>query len=74
MYLIDQIFRLSGLDVYDKMAGLAVIEDIQISWGELDWFEYASFTFNGYNYYISLEYPMEEGSILDIVEEMILSD
>ena len=71
IHAIKKEYQLSELDVYEKMARLDVVEDIQVSWGGMDWFEYASFSFNGYNYYISLEYPMEEGSILNIVEEML---
>ena len=70
---IKKQYELENLDVYSKMTGTSTIQGIQIDWRYLGDMQYATFSYQEYDYYISLEYPMEEDSILDIVEEMFFN-
>lgn len=71
--IIKKEYQLESLEIYLQMTEISTIQDVQIDWRYVGDMQYASFSYQEYNYYISLEYPMEEDSILDIVEEMLLN-
>lgn len=70
---IQKEYQLESLDIYSQMAGIFTIQSVQVDWRDIGDVQYATFSYQEYNYYISLEYPMEEDSILDLVAEMLLS-
>ena len=70
---IKKEYQLQALEIYSQMTAISTIQGVQINWRTVADMQYATFSYQEYNYYISLEYPMEEDSILDIVEEMLLN-
>ena len=70
---IQKAYQLESVDIYSQMTGIFTIQSVQVDWRDVGDMQYATFSYQEYNYYISLEYPMEEDSILDIIEEMLLS-
>ena len=71
--IVDKKYELESLKGYAQTTEKNWISTIEISWQKQYDLSYAHFTYGDYNYYISLEYPMEEDSILDIVEEMLFN-
>ena len=70
---VEKKYQLESLQAYEQMTNTDAVADVQVDWKNAEGISYATFTYGDYNYYISLECPMEEDGILDIVEEMLLS-
>ena len=70
---IKKQYELESLNIYSQMTEKSLVIGLQVDWINAVNMQYATFSYQEYNYYISLEYPMEEDSILDIVKEMLLS-
>ena len=71
--VVKKEYQLQALEIYSQMTEISSVMDVQVDWINAVNMQYAVFSYQEYNYYISLEYPMEEDSILDIVEEMLLN-
>ena len=71
--VVKKEYKLQALEIYSQMTEISSVMDVQVDWISSVNMQYAVFSYQEYNYYISLEYPMEEDSILDIVEEMLFN-
>lgn len=73
VYAIKNQYQLAELDRYIETTEITDRYPIQVGWESTDDFSYANFSYDNYNYCVVLENPMEEGSILEIIEEMLLN-
>lgn len=69
--IISNGYQLQHLDVFENTDSVAHINDIQIDWKNARNTSYAKFKYGGYDYYVSLEYPMEPDAILDVIQELL---
>ena len=68
---VGKVYQLQSLENYDKTTETSIINSVQVDWKSTKANSYAKFSYGDYNYYVVLEYPMEEDSILDLIEEML---
>ncbi len=69
--IVNKAYQLQSLENFDKTTDISAIGSVQINWISTKNTSRAKFSYGEYNYYVMLEYPMEEDSILDIIEEML---
>lgn len=69
--IISNGYQLQDLDFFENTDSVAYINDIQIDWKNVWGMSYAKFKYGGYDYYVSLEYPMEPDAILDVIQELL---
>ena len=70
---VEKAYQLQSLENYDKTTETSIIDSVQVDWMSSKTNSRAKFSYGNYNYYMALEYPMEEDSILDLIEEMLLT-
>ena len=72
LYILEQNINLDSLALYEEACvQTAIINGISVNWFYRNRISVATFKFNGYKYYIVLDEPMDEESVLQIVEEML---
>ena len=69
--IISSGYQLQHLELFENTDSAAHINDIQIDWKTVKNTSYAKFKYGGYDYYITLEYPMESDAILDLIQELL---
>ena len=70
---VEKAYQLQSLENYNQMTEFSTINSVEIDWKSTKDISRATFSYGNYNYYMALEYPMEEDSILDLIEEMLLT-
>ena len=69
--IISSEYQLQHLELFENIDSAVHINDIQIDWKTVKNTSYAKFKYGGYDYYITLEYPMESDAILDLIQELL---
>ncbi|MBE5739718.1 MAG: hypothetical protein E7352_05700 [Clostridiales bacterium] len=69
--IVNKAYQLQSLENYDKTTEISIINSVQVDWKSTKTNSRAKFSYGDYNYYVMLEYPMEDDSILDLIEEML---
>lgn len=64
-------YQLQGLEVFQTTDSVDYVNNVQIEWKTTEDMSYAKFRHGEYDYYITLEYPMEPDSILGIIQELL---
>lgn len=71
LHVILQGYTLEDLQVYKKTNNIEEISGVEIHWASVMGYSYANFEYGAYQYFIIVEYPMAENSVLDIVNELL---
>ncbi|MBR2971049.1 MAG: hypothetical protein IKC48_04575 [Clostridia bacterium] len=73
LYIMDEHTSVDIFTFFEQSCNkTAVIGEVIINWSYRSALSTAFFKYEGYKYYIQLEFPMEEDAILKIAEAMIL--
>ena len=72
LHVILQGYTLEDLQVYKKTNNIEEISGVEIHWASVMEYSYANFEYGAYQYFIIVEYPMAENSVLDIINELLV--
>ncbi len=72
LYIIDELTTMEAFSFYeDSCNRTATIDDVPVNWYYRNRLSTAMFKYKGYKYFVVLQEPMEEESVLKIVADMI---
>ena len=71
VHTIFNDYLLESLDIYGETDKVDSINGVEIHWASVMGYSYANFEYGAYQYFIIVEYPMAENSVLDIVNELL---
>ena len=71
IHILKDGYQLDTLERYKDSPKSETISETVVLWKWTEQQSYAYFQYLGLEYYISMDYPMEETSILDIIEELL---
>lgn len=72
IHAIFDDYLLESLDIYGETDKVDSINGVEIHWASVMEYSYANFEYGAYQYFIIVEYPMAENSVLDIINELLV--
>ena len=72
IHTIFDNYLLESLDIYGDTDRVEYINGVEIHWASVMEYSYANFDYGTYQYFIIVEYPMAENSVLDIINELFV--
>ena len=72
IHAIFDDYLLESLDIYGETDKVDSINGVEIHWASVMGYSYANFEYGAYQYFIIVEYPMAENSVLEIINELFV--
>ena len=72
VHAICEGYTLKELDFYDDGVNTENVGGIEIRWGSAIGYSYANFAHGGYDYFVIVEYPTSDDSVLEILNELLV--
>ena len=71
LFVIQADITIENFSVEEETDRNSEIKQVQIDWSYSRFNAYANFEYEDYKYYLSIDEPMDENHILDLVEELL---